>query len=94
MQTLLLDNAKKQEHRLDGFTGITLGHDPSKAFVVTGVVGADNATQSYPDAMMFLPTGGRPCFTQVGYNKTPVRCASALMLRAILPPELCFSWAM
>ena len=57
MQTLLLENANKAEHRMDGFTGIALGHDPDHAFVVTGVVGADNATSSFADAMMFLPPG-------------------------------------
>ena len=48
MQTLLVDNHMPQEHRLDGFTGMALGSNPDSSFVVTGVVGADNATSSFP----------------------------------------------
>merc|ERR1712224_320933 len=70
MQTLLMSHSgDKAAHRQDGFTGLSLGHRPD-SFVVTGVVGADNVTTSYPDSMMFLPTGGRPCFTEVRFNAT------------------------
>eukprot|EP00930_Biecheleria_cincta_P002016 TRINITY_DN103094_c0_g1_i1.p1 TRINITY_DN103094_c0_g1~~TRINITY_DN103094_c0_g1_i1.p1 ORF type:complete len:484 (-),score=63.27 TRINITY_DN103094_c0_g1_i1:198-1649(-) len=73
MHTLVLDSTNKQEHRMDSFTGMSLGHDPEHAFVVTGVVGAGNESTTFPDQVMFLPTGGQPCISQIAYDNAGLK---------------------